>query len=61
MLTKYINPVGKVKEADLSVEQVEALKEKGVKVLASEAFSMKDTFKRTRIHVGESVCNGCEG
>ena len=50
MTTKYINAIGEIKEAELSVEQVEALKKKGVKV-----------FERTRIHVGESICNGCEG
>ena len=46
MLTKYLNPNNEIKEAELSIEQVEALKEKGVKILASEAFSMKDTFKQ---------------
>jgi hypothetical protein len=48
MLTKYINPNGQVKEAELSVEQVKALKEKGVKILASEAFSMQSTFAMVR-------------
>jgi len=33
MLTKYINAAGDIKEADLTVEQVEALKERGIKIL----------------------------
>ena len=51
MLTKYINPNGEVKEAELSIEQVEALKKKGVKVLEP---------KKPRLHVSDSACIACE-
>jgi len=52
MTTKYINPNGEIKEAELSAEQVAKLKAKGVQVIEA---------KRPRIHIGDSACVSCEG
>jgi hypothetical protein len=53
MLTKYINPVGEVKEAELSVEQVERLRKMVGYTVVEKA--------RPRIHISDSACVSCEG
>jgi hypothetical protein len=53
MLTKYINPNGELKEADLSMEQIEKLKK-------TEGFVVLEE-KRLRIHISDSACIACEG
>lgn len=50
MLTKYINAIGEVKEAELSVEQVARLKQ-------TEGY----TVLKPRISISDSVCTSCEG
>jgi hypothetical protein len=52
MTTKYINAAGELKEAELSAEQVEKLKAKGVVVIEA---------KKPRIHISDSACTSCEG
>jgi hypothetical protein len=52
MTTKYINAAGELKEAELSAEQVEKLKAKGVQVIEA---------KKPRIHVSDTVCEACSG
>ena len=53
MLTKYINPNGQVKEAELSVEQVEKLR-KTVGYTVIEP-------KKLRISISDDVCLSCQG
>lgn len=64
MLTKYINAAGDIKEAELTVEQVEALKEKGIKVLDAMDFDLPEVeakkSTKVRLHVSESACVDCE-
>jgi hypothetical protein len=53
MLTKYINPVGEVKEAELSVEQVERLRKMvGYTVIEP---------KKLRISISDDICLSCQG
>ena len=53
MLTKYINPVGQVKEADLSEEQIAILKK-------TEGYTVIEQ-KKVRISISDSTCVSCEG
>jgi len=52
MTTKYINPNGEIKEAELSAEQVEKLKARGVVVIET---------KKPRIHISDETCLSCQG
>ena len=52
MLTKFVNPEGRMNEADLSVEQVEKLKKTtGYTVLEKP---------KLRVHVSDTACFACE-
>jgi len=52
MLTKFINPEGRMNEADLSEEQVEKLKKTaGYTVLEKP---------KLRVHVSDTACFACE-
>ena len=54
MLTIYINANGHQKEADLTVEQIEKLRQtKGYIVISPPV--------RPRISISDSVCISCEG
>jgi hypothetical protein len=53
MLTKFINPEGRVNEAELSVEQVERLKK-------TEGYTVIEP-KKLRISISDEVCTSCQG
>ena len=63
MVTTYINPNGEKKQADLSVEQVEKLKAKGVEVVAdpfndnAPAVSSKLTIHKASDDIGCQSCS----
>ncbi len=54
MRTKFINPAGRVNEAELSEEQVAKLEK-------TEGYTILRENKKPRIHISDSACIACEG